>query len=279
MRDASIRNEPSAKTPRGFGLAATLPEEVGLAAAAAAEENGYHSFWLNNPPGAQALIPLGKVAKVVSRIWLGVGVIPLSSYRATDIVKDTRNNNLPLDRSFLGIGSGAGSGGVQRVADGIRSIRAELDCRLVVAALGPRMGRLAGKEADGVLFNWLTPEYALQAVEWVKDGAADSGRNVPRVMAYVRVALGNGAIVRLRHEAANYESFPHYAQHFKRMGVSALETSVAGATAGDIETGLAAWDSVVDELIVRAITADDSVASVMRLLTAAGPGDPGHAKT
>ena len=45
------------------------------------------------------------------------------------------------------------------------ALRGSVASRLVVAALGPKMCRLAGEVADGVLFNWLTPEYAKKSAE------------------------------------------------------------------------------------------------------------------
>ncbi len=256
-------------TQRGIGLAAAVPAEVIRSAALAAQDNGYHSFWLNNPPGGNALGSLGNVAAMAPRIWLGVGVIPLSHGSPTEIAAEVTRSNVPLDRFYLGIGSGSGSGGVQRVAEGIRGLRSEMDCSIVVAAMGPRMCRLAGREADGVLLNWLTPEWARRSSEWVRAAAEQAGRPVPRLMAYVRVALGDEAIGRLRQEAARYEAIASYAEHFRRMAAPAFGTAVTGATPEEIQQGLAAWNGVVDEAVVRAITAQDTVEDVLQLATAA----------
>src|SRR5579872_2315997 len=138
-------------TVRGLGLAASVAEPVILGVAREVQEKGFHSFWLNNPPGAAALRVLGEVAPQVPGLWLGVGVIPLTHEGPEDIVAQVQRNEIPLDRFYLGIGSGSGPGGVERVAEGIARIRARLDCTIVVAALGPRMCKLAGQEADGVL--------------------------------------------------------------------------------------------------------------------------------
>jgi alkanesulfonate monooxygenase SsuD/methylene tetrahydromethanopterin reductase-like flavin-dependent oxidoreductase (luciferase family) len=265
-----------ANTQRGFGLAAAVPQDVIVAAAAAVQERGYHSFWLNNPPGADALPPLGAVAARVAALWLGVGVIPLASRGPEEIVRGVRQHDLPLDRIYLGIGSGGGPGGVERVARGIEVIRSGLDCPLVIGALGPKMCRLAGARGDGVLLNWLTPQFARRATAWVREGAEGAGRPRPRLLAYVRVALGDAALSRLRREAASYEAIPQYAAHFARMGASGLDTAVAGGTAAELQEGLAAWNGVVDEVVVRAITASDTLGDVRALLDAAAPqpGDP-----
>lgn len=256
---------------RGLGLRADISTEVIRNAVVAAQDNGYASFWLNNPPRSKALDVLGGIARVATRIHLGVGVIPLSDHRPGDIVHRVRQNSLPMDRLYLGVGSGSGAGAAERVADGIRAIRSELECCLVIAALGPRMCRLAGAEADGVLFNWLTPQWARHSVEWVQEGAHRAGKPMPRIMAYVRVALGSEAIVRVQQEAGHYEAIPHYRAHIQRMGTSAFATAITAKTPGDIQRGLSAWDGVVDEVIVRAVASSDTVAHVTNLVTAARP--------
>src|SRR5262249_61126789 len=89
---------------------------------------------------------------------------------------------------------------LRRVRAGVGELRRQLSTRLIVAALGPHMCRLAGEVADGVLFNWLTPEYARESAERVREGAARGKRPVPRLCAYVRLAMGPGAGDRLAQE-------------------------------------------------------------------------------
>jgi alkanesulfonate monooxygenase SsuD/methylene tetrahydromethanopterin reductase-like flavin-dependent oxidoreductase (luciferase family) len=255
-------------TVRGLGMAAAAPREAIQAGADATREHGYHSFWLNNPPGGSALPILGELAAGLAPLWLGVGVIPLASEPPERIAREVVAHHLPLDRFYLGVGSG--SGGIRTVEEGVRVIRADLACRLVLAALGPRMCRLAGEEADGVLLNWLTPEFARRAAEQVREAAERKGRPCPRIMAYVRVALGDEARARLEKEAGNYERIPHYANHFERMGVDAMGTAATGS-ADRIQETLATWDGIVDELVVRAITAHDTPEQVAQLAEAAAP--------
>lgn len=260
------------ETVRGLGLPAALPLTVIDSAAGAVASNGYHSFWLNNPPGGDALDKLGAVAPAVPNIWLGVGVIPLASQGPEEITQAVVQNSLPLDRLYLGIGSGSGRGGVERVAAGLRDLRSRLPgANLVAAAMGPRMCRLAGAQADSVLFNWLTPEFARHSTAWVRQGAEEAGHPLPRSMAYVRVALGHEAQVRLQREAATYEAIPHYAAHFRRMGISARDTAITGADRDELQHGLAAWNGVVDEIVVRAITAHETAEEITHLVAAAAP--------
>ncbi|MBX6341078.1 MAG: LLM class flavin-dependent oxidoreductase, partial [Thermomicrobiaceae bacterium] len=181
-----------AVTKRGFGVAAAIAPEVIRSAAQVAESLGYASFWANDTPEGDGLAALSEAAADTVVIRLGVGVIALSRRSPESILariqqsRETEDKeaqagevigagpdvervpslDLPLDRLILGIGSGAGGpGAVERVRAGIRALKGAVDCEVVVAALGPRMCRLAGEEADGVLFNWLTPEYARRATE------------------------------------------------------------------------------------------------------------------
>jgi alkanesulfonate monooxygenase SsuD/methylene tetrahydromethanopterin reductase-like flavin-dependent oxidoreductase (luciferase family) len=133
------------------------------------------------------------------------------------------------------------------------------------------MCRLAGEVADGVLFNWLTPEHARVSAEWVRAGAAAVDRSAPRLFAYVRVALGGPASDRLGEEAARYARIPAYAAHFARMGVDPVETAIGAPTPDAIAPALGRWQSVVDEVVIRAITAGDSVEETLALLRAAKP--------
>ena len=134
-------------------------------------------------------------------------MIPLHTRGPEDIAEGVRRQALPLDRLLLGVGS-PNPASLQRVRDGIAVLRGQFQTRLVVAALGPKMCRLAGEVADGVLFNWLTPEYARRAGEWVREGAKAAGRATPKLYGYVRVAMGPAAHDRLQQEGGRYAGIP-----------------------------------------------------------------------
>jgi alkanesulfonate monooxygenase SsuD/methylene tetrahydromethanopterin reductase-like flavin-dependent oxidoreductase (luciferase family) len=266
------------ETRRGFGLFAGIEVEVIRSAANAAEALGYDSFWVNHPGTTDGLAVLAQAAAVTRQLKLGVGVIPLTSRDSANIIAGVRQQNLPLDRLLLGIGS-PNPGGLKRVRDGIRALRASLPVEIVIAALGPKMCRLAGEEADGVLFNWLTPEYARTSTEWVREGAAAAGRRPPATYAYVRVALGPAATGRLAREGARYQTIPSYSDHFDRMGVDPVTASVAANTPEQVQSALAQWDGVIDEVVVRAITAADTTEATLELLQAAAPSLTSEAPT
>ena len=255
---------------QGFALFAATAPEVIRASAREAEGLGYSSFWVNHPGATDGLAALALAARDTRRIEVGIGVIPLHTRDAGSIIEGVRAHALPLDRLLLGVGS-PNPDALKRVRAGIAELRSQLSARLVVAALGPQMCRLAGEVADGVLFNWLTPEHARRSAELVRAGAAAVGRPVPRLFAYVRLALGAAACQRLAEEGARYAAIPAYAANFARMGVKPVETAIAAETPDAIAPALAAWRGAVDEVVLRAITAKDTVDENMALLRAAKP--------
>jgi alkanesulfonate monooxygenase SsuD/methylene tetrahydromethanopterin reductase-like flavin-dependent oxidoreductase (luciferase family) len=255
---------------QGFALFAGSTLEIIRASAREAEALGYGSFWVNHPGATDGLAALAVAAQETRRIELGVGVIPLHTRGPESIVQGVRAQALPLERLLLGVGS-PNPEALKRVRAGIAALRSALATRLIVAALGPRMCRLAGEVADGVLFNWLTPEHARRSAELVRAGAAAAGRTPPKLFAYVRVALGARACDKLAEEGERYARIPAYAANFERMGVKPVETAIAAQSPDAIPRALAAWRGAVDEIVLRAITGTDTVEENVALLRAAKP--------
>jgi len=254
----------------GFALFAATPSEVIRASAREAEALGFSSFWVNHPGPTDGLAALALGAAETRRIDLGVGVVPLNTRGPESIAAGARATGLPLDRLLLGVGS-PNPEALKRVRAGIAQLRSSLSSRLIVAALGPQMCRLAGEVADGVLFNWLTPDYARRSAELVRAGAAAAGRKAPRLYAYVRFALGDSARDKLVDEGARYAGIPAYSDNFKRMGVDPVATAIAARTPDEVPRALEAWRGAVDDVVLRAITAKDTVEENLALIRAAAP--------
>ena len=130
---------------------------------------------------------------------------------------------------------------------------------------------MPGEIADGVLFNWLTPEHARVSADWVRAGAAAAGRKAPTLFAYVRLALGPKGCEKLGEEGSRYAAIPAYGANFERMGVKPVETCIGAQQAEEVTTALGKWRGVVDEVVLRAITADDTSEENLALLRAAKP--------
>ena len=93
---------------------------------------------------------------------------------------------------------------------------------LYLAALGPRMLRLAGELADGVALNWCTVEQVAWSRQQVAEAANAAGRPVPRVIEYIRTAVDPDVEQARRTVAAAALGYalhvPAYRRHFERMG-------------------------------------------------------------
>lgn len=260
---------------RGFGVAGALDHAIVRDLARAAEDGGYRTFWANDTPDGDGLAALAAAASVTSRIRLGVGVIPLDRQPPDRIAGRVRELDLPVERLTLGVGAGGARQALDLVRHGASALRDATGAEVLVGALGPKMCALAGEVADGALLNWLVPSYAATSAEVVRRAAQSTGRPNPRVDGYVRTALGPAATAKVRDESGRYASFPRYAAHFTRMGVDPMATSATGDTADEVRQGLASYDDALDETVVRAIVADETVDAYLELLAAVAPRRPG----
>lgn len=255
-------------TALGFGLAGPARESTVLTAARAADQAGYRTFWLNHPPTYDALPKLARVASEVS-IPVATGVIPISARTPHSILEGMSETGLPVDRFRLGIGSGFGPRPLERVREAIPELRAGTSAELVLAALRPRMCELTGELADSVLLSQLTPEGGRERIRQVHEAADRAGRPRPKIYVYVRTALGAGGIAALEKEAEGYQKIPVYAASFRALGTGPLDAAVRATTPAEIRDGLAGWEGLADEVVIRAITTDDATDDVLAILEAA----------
>lgn len=259
------------KSKLGFGVVGSLDLETVRGIAVRAEEFGLHSLWFNDTPGGDSLARIEVAASATSSLRFGTGVISVDRKPADQIAAEIEERQLPLGRLTIGIGSAAPPSPLDRIEQNLEVLRESLGAPVVVGALGPKMRQLAAERSNGVLFNWLTPEFALATTEEMRSQAAAIGNAPVESSTYVRTAFGAGALPRLREEAAKYTSIKAYGANFSRLGISAMETAVHGETAIEIAAGVAAFDGTVDHVIVRAITATDDLDHYLRLLDAIAP--------
>src|SRR5262245_51816972 len=129
---------------RGFGVAAGLDPEVAGPLAARCEELGYASMWSNDHPGAKGLETLAVFGEGAPRLDLGVGVIALDRTPPNQIAADVDRLGLDPSRLWIGVGAGFAKKPLTTMREELSTIRAALpDCRVVLAAMGPRMSELA----------------------------------------------------------------------------------------------------------------------------------------
>jgi alkanesulfonate monooxygenase SsuD/methylene tetrahydromethanopterin reductase-like flavin-dependent oxidoreductase (luciferase family) len=239
---------------RAFGVTAGLDPEVATPLAARCQELGYSSMWSNDHPGAKGLETLAAYAKGADRVDLGVAVIALDRQSAEEIAADIDRLELDRKRLWLGLGAGFTEKPLTTMREALPGLRDTLPgVRLVLAAMGPKMCALGGAEWDGVFFNWMTPEYAAKAREWVESGASEAGRDAPPTFGYVRTAVGGDAESRLAKDEAFYRDLHKgYRDHFDRMGAPEGTVGVAAENAGDADEELARYRAL-DTVVVRAL--------------------------
>jgi alkanesulfonate monooxygenase SsuD/methylene tetrahydromethanopterin reductase-like flavin-dependent oxidoreductase (luciferase family) len=237
-------------------------------AARAAEQAGLHALWLNDTPAGDALAGLAAAAGATTTLRLATGVIPLDRHPAAEIASRVEQLGLPRERLVLGVGSGAARRPLGLVAEGVAELQACLDVPVVLGALGPAMRRLGAERADGLLLSWLTPATASAARDRAVADAAAAGRGAPRVVLYVRAAAEPAAMPALGAEAARYAGYPSYAANFARVGHGALDATIPGVDRATLASGIDAYAGTVDELVVRAITVEDSATAIRRFVDA-----------
>ena len=135
----------------------------------------------------------------------------------------------------------------------------------------PRLCRLGGAVADGVLLNWMLPDQLAEARRWVQEGADEAGRAAPIVASYVRVAVGSGSLQRLRDEERHYRNIDErHRKHFAAMDVPLGSVGVAASTRPKVHEKLAPYQSALDLPIVRVLANADAT-SLTAVADAAAP--------
>jgi alkanesulfonate monooxygenase SsuD/methylene tetrahydromethanopterin reductase-like flavin-dependent oxidoreductase (luciferase family) len=256
---------------RGFGVAAGLDPDVAAPLAARCAELGYSSMWSNDHPGALGLETLKVFGDAAPDVELGVAVMALDRHQPKEINDHIDRLGIQRDRLWLGVGAGFSKKPLTAMSQALHDLREQIPgVRLVLAAMGPKMCKLAGSSYDGVFFNWMTPDFAASArlnVEW---GAGDGPRDVPPVFGYVRTAVGPDAKERLAKEEAFYRDLhAGYRNHFDRLGEPEGTVGVAAADADEAQLLLAAYEAL-DVTVVRGL-ASANVEAMTAVAEAAKP--------
>jgi hypothetical protein len=230
-------------------------------------------LWSNDEPASPGLETLAHFAAAGTALDLGVGVLPLDRYQPDLIVAEIDRLGLDPAKLWIGVGSGQLSSPIEIVQRAISELRELLpaETRIVVAAMRPRLCRLGGAIADGVLLNWMVPAQAARARRWVHEGSAEAGCAAPVVAAYVRVAVGSGSRQRLRDEEVAYRNINEdHRKHFEAMDVPLGSVGVAASARPEVLAGLALYQSALDLPIAR-VLADDDANSMSSVAIAAAP--------
>ncbi len=257
---------------RGLGITAGLEAGLVRDLAARCQQLGYHSLWSNDEPAAPGLETLAHIPATAPHLTLGVGALPLDRHQPVQIAATVYRLGLDPRSLWIGIGSGQLRSPIEIIQRAVAELHELLpEARIVVAAMRPRLCRVGGAIADGVLLNWMLPAQAAQARRWVYEGAEEAGRAAPVVASYIRVAVGSNAHQRLRDEERYYRKINDgHRQHFEAIDVPLGSVGVAASERPAVIEALAPYHSAIDLPIARVLAGHDA-ASLLAVADAAAP--------
>src|SRR5690349_19006934 len=194
----------------------------------AAERDGFASFWIPQVPGyLDAMTAVALLGQVTDRIEIGTAVVPIQTRHPLIMAQQALTTQVACSGRFsLGLGPShhwiitdqlglpyekpallvrdyldvldaafAGPGPISVDNNSFRvqspvDVTEDLEMRVLVAALGPAMLRIAGERTVGTIL-WMADERAIgdYVVPRISEAAAAAGRTGTRVVAGVPVAL------------------------------------------------------------------------------------------
>ena len=208
---------------------ASLPPAEFIAVAREAEARGYHTAWLGEVSGYDAIVMSTVVATHTDTLNVANGVLPVQTRTPVVLGLATASlNHLAPGRFALGLGLSSRTiveqwhglpfspalaqmreaveivrkvaAGERVTVDGkfyrVKNFRLTTPpptppVRVYLAALGPEMLELAGEIADGVLLNWIPPEAVPASIAHLENGARRAGRTLAdfEIAAFVRTCV------------------------------------------------------------------------------------------
>jgi probable F420-dependent oxidoreductase len=212
---------------------ASAPATDFIAAAREAEARGYHTAWLGEVAGYDAIVMSTVVATHTERLVVANGVLPVQTRTPVILGMATASlNHLAPGRFALGLGLSSKTiveqwhglrftpalGQIREAVEIVRAVASgervnhegafyrvknfrltspapTAPVRVYLAALGPEMLELAGEIADGVLLNWIPPEAVPASIAHLEAGARRAGRTLDgfEIASFVRTCVTDDA--------------------------------------------------------------------------------------
>jgi F420-dependent oxidoreductase-like protein len=275
-----------------------------VARARLAHESGFDTFWLPQVTGLDALVTLALVAREVPEIELATAVVPIQGRHPLPLalaaltVADAAGpgrftlglgvTHPVVSEGWFGVpykGIVDACGEVVEALQGFFSERRRADVDgnyvrvhaevaiqaaapgIVLAAMGPRMLRLAGERTDGTL-TWMSGPAAVRAVaDGLRSAAAGAGRPAPRVAVGIPVCVTDARDA-TRARMSNYMDMaarmPAYRRQLDIEGVAQpVDLAVVGSEA-EVDAHLDRFVAAgMTELCANVIGAPDDVARTL----------------
>ncbi len=256
------------------------------------QDLGYTDVWSAEAMGADAFTPLALASAWAPELRLGSAIVPAYTRgpaclaqsvasladaapgrfafgigTSSDVIVE-RWNGIPFDEPYRQVKdmvrflreamSGekvSGTFGSSEVKGFRLGIRPEVEPPILIAALREGMLRLAGREGDGAIVNWLSAEDVRTVAPIVQQASADAAGGPKEVVARIFVAptTDRDLVMKMgRFAIAAYLTVPVYAAFHEWMGRGEQLAEMGRLwKEGDRPGALAAIpDSLVDELIV-----------------------------
>ena len=254
------------------------------------EDLGYTDVWSSEANGADAFTPLALAAAWEPRLRLGTAIVPAYT-RAPACMAQCVATLADAAPGRFAVGIGSSSNVIverwndipfiepfKKVRDVVRflrdalsgekvaasydtfevngfrlGVRPEVPPQILVAALREGMLRLAGREADGAIINWLAPTDVPKVVQVVHDAAGGEQREIVARIFVCPSDNTDQVRAAARFAIAAYMNVPVYAAFHRWLGRGEQFSGMWDAwAAGDRKAALAAIpDEVVDDLIVH----------------------------
>ncbi len=243
---------------------------------------GYSDIWSAESDGADAFTPLALAAAWEPRLRLGTAIVPAFTRGRACLAQSAASlASAAPGRFVLGLGSSSNViverwnaipfvEPYAKVRDTLRYLRAVLGGEkidgfklnvaydeppaILVAALREGMLRLAGREGDGAIINWLSATDVARVNEVVQGASVDGSPKEIVCRIFVCPSEDTEAVrAGAKFAIAAYLNVPVYAAFHEWLGRGEVLAGMWEAwKAGDRKAALAAIpDSLVDELVVH----------------------------
>ena len=271
-----------------------------------AENDGFDSFWSAQVAGVDALTLFALAGQRTERIRMGTAVVPTFQRHPVMLAQQALTANaatggridlgiglshrptveerwgLPFERparhmsEYLSVLRSLVDDGGVRFEGEIFRVNADIDVPdaasfpILVAALAPRMLRIAGRQADGTV-TWMVGPRTLRAhvAPRISAAAADAGRPAPRVCVGLPIAVTDdpvGARLQAAEHFGRYGLLPSYRRMLDIEGVeSPADIAVVGGEDEVTEQLAVVAEAGATELLASIFPhGDDEEASVAR---------------